>query len=177
MSDLIIAIKQKQYIAAKELIIKGHDLDVQDTQGCTALMYCCSGECNKNHQELIYLLLEKKANPDIQDDEGYTALTYSFELNRPDINYKLIELTNLHLCDKAGYCALTRAVYHGREDLIDKICDSAKDREEVNEFRKHLVFENHSLWPYSIKKLEQAELYFTLKSDLRDKLPNKKKKI
>ena len=65
----------------KELLALGIDINIQDEEGNTALMYASY----KEHIEIVKELIKSGANVNIKDRKGKTALDYAREEEYDDI--------------------------------------------------------------------------------------------
>jgi len=98
-------------IKSMELLIKnGANINAVDKVGKTTLIHSINGYGSDAHLK-IKILLNAKANPDIQDNEGKTALMVA---SRSDRNHKSAKLlvehgANLDLLDKDGHPATANA--------------------------------------------------------------------
>ncbi len=97
----------------KKLLTYGFDMNAQDEDGVTALLYTMQ-EARKNFptHELIKLLLEKGANVDMQSGKGETALIIAARYGDTDIVKLLLEHgANHEIRDLQGATALHCAAY------------------------------------------------------------------
>jgi ankyrin repeat protein len=112
-------------VSVAELLVKnGANVDAADLSGRTALMRGCTGYGSDSHLK-VKLLLNAKANPDIQDNEGNNVLILAAT---SDSNQKAVKLlvdhgANLDLLAKDGHSATANA---SPENLMLLIAAGAK---------------------------------------------------
>ncbi len=71
------------------------DLNIQDREGKTALIYTIQKLNNWDNQEkIVQLLLEKGADINIKDKNGKTALVYAIENGDKNIEKMLVKTLN-----------------------------------------------------------------------------------
>jgi len=88
---------------ARYLIDRGANVNAQDKDGCTPLMFACQ----ENQPGTAELLVNKGAKLDLQDKEGGTALMFACRNDQPGIAQLLINKgAKLDLQDKEGWTAL-----------------------------------------------------------------------
>jgi ankyrin repeat protein len=87
--EIIDSVKNQNLNKLKLLIEHGYgvDIDIQDDDGFTALMYAC----DKNNIEIVKLLIENGSAINIQNNDGFTALMYACEKDNIEIVKLLIE--------------------------------------------------------------------------------------
>ncbi len=85
-TPLFIAARDGQAEAAKLLIYRGAELDVQTDQGATALMMTLTQHfpTEKDRNDLLFYLLRRGANANLPDKAGYTPLYYAILACRPE---------------------------------------------------------------------------------------------
>lgn len=106
---LMIAINKNQPAIAQLLIEKGVDLNLQESDGFSALMIAAAKD---QQQEIARLLVEKGADLNLKTNKDVTVLMIAIGKNQPEIAQLLIEKgANLDLETIAGsYTALTFAI-------------------------------------------------------------------
>jgi len=114
-SPLILACYRGNIEVAKFLIENVKDINYNSDMG-TALM----AATYKNQPELVKLLLDKKANPDVSDANGTTALSLAVQFK----NDQLVKLLLDHKADKKikdnkGKTAFEYAVFSQNEHIIN----------------------------------------------------------
>lgn len=120
LTPLILCVQEEANLnIAKILLKKGADPDVTANSACSALHYAAM----KGFTPIIDLLLEWKANPNLQTKELQTPLHVFFNRKRKHhINVdKLIEASDLTLADSDGYTPLHEAIWNERSDLAMKM--------------------------------------------------------
>ena len=99
---------EKEYLEIVKLLVEnGADLDIQDNEGKTALIWAVK----KEYFKIVKLLVENRADLDIQDNEGKTALIWASIKE----NFKIVKLlvengADLDIQDNEGKTALIWAV-------------------------------------------------------------------
>lgn len=93
-TPLFIAARDGQSEAAKLLIFRGADLNVQTDRGATALLMAITQEypSEKARQDLLLYMLKRGANPNLADGNGFSPLYYAAALK----NVSAIELLLEH---------------------------------------------------------------------------------
>jgi ankyrin repeat protein len=143
---LKIAVVGCQNIQIIEFLLdQGADLDLQDSDGWSALM---EASANKN-EYIVKFLLEKGANPNLQNKLGKTALIIAI---KRAASLKIIELlldngANIHLKNEKGNSALKIARKCNQKQII-KMCRKRKF--------KHYSIKNKQL--YDKNKLLRSKL-------------------
>jgi len=146
-SILIKTIKNRRNNEFLQIIGMDVELDKQDKNGKTALMYLLDKYRLKDApMENIMKMLEKDQNLDLRDDKGYTAfmyqVLYSFELRNIGILKLLYSKgLNIHLTNKDGKNALLLAIdeYMNRGNSFKEIIDYLKDLEQKLNIEKNKI--------------------------------------
>ena len=113
-STLILASYRGNIEVAKFLIANVKDLNYNSGMG-TALM----GAVYKNQLELVKLLLENKANPNLVDANGVSALILAVQFKNYSIVNELIKWkADTEFKDKNGNTALEYAILQNDDKLI-----------------------------------------------------------
>lgn len=110
-----------------QLLSKGADIDEKDTNndGRTALMAAVL----YSYTELVSLLLDHGANPNVKDDFGETALLTVCDNGETAIALKLIENgANLNDANALGQTPLSKAVSHGHMELAVMLFEKLLDK-------------------------------------------------
>lgn len=74
-------------------------INYQNDAGWTALMMACANSNRYSNNEIVKLLLDQDADPNIQDKYGYTALMLSCENSNTDSNNETVILLLDHKAD------------------------------------------------------------------------------
>src|SRR5205823_5203182 len=81
-TPLIAAVRNGKLEAARLLLQRGADVNQVDAGGTSALMVAAEGNPDiKTPEQMISLLLEHKAKPDLVDNQGRTALARATAAN------------------------------------------------------------------------------------------------
>ena len=115
--DLIKACKRGDTECIKRRLCGLVDVNFQDQYGKTALMWACV----TSHPDIVKLLCEHGANPDIQDNSRFTALMWAIINHRSSIVQELCTC-NLELKDHGGRTALTWAVTVNDYECVKQLC-------------------------------------------------------
>jgi len=114
-SPLILACYRSNIPVVKFLIEKGAEINKVSDMG-TALMAATV----KKNTEMVQLLLDKKADPNITDPNGTTALIYAVQFNAPELIKLLLKYkADKNLKDKSGKTAFEYAAFSGNEAIIN----------------------------------------------------------
>ena len=92
-TPLFIAARDGQAEAAKLLIFRGADLNVQTDRGATALLMALTQPypSEKARQDLLIYMLKRGADPNLPDANGYFPLYYAATLKNADAVELLLE--------------------------------------------------------------------------------------
>lgn len=118
-TPLILAIKIKNPESVKLLLTHGakKGINLQDNDGCTALMWACMME---NTLKTVEELLKYGANTNLQNNDGRTALMYAAYKNNPALAKLLCKYgADVDLKDNADKTAQTYADEAGHEAVAD----------------------------------------------------------
>ncbi|MDX8291171.1 M48 family metallopeptidase [Metabacillus indicus] len=134
-TELMAAAYENDVARANELIEEGKDLNTQDEAGRTALMYALIGSMDgeyeeefENYDEMIALLLENGANPDLMSEEGDIATVDIISLGNIDLANLLIEKgADIHKEDGYGQTPLTMAVYYEDAAMVELLLNAGAD--------------------------------------------------
>lgn len=114
-SPLILACYKGNLAVASFFIHNVKDINGNSTMG-TPLMAAVV----KRNSEIVKLLLENKANPNITDVNGTTALMYAVQFKNYEIATMLIKAkANPDLKDNRGHSALDYAILANDDKLIE----------------------------------------------------------
>ena len=99
------------------------DLNIQDNEGLTPLMYAILFGNLKSAK----ILLEYGANPDIQDNIGKTSLMYATQMRDPDLVRVLLEYySNPNTSDKDGYTPLMISACLGDTEIVKDLLKNVR---------------------------------------------------
>jgi ankyrin repeat protein len=106
----------QEYVNIARLLVSHHaPVNLQNTQGMTALMYACQ----EGNAEVIDLLLTHHATINLQNNQGMTALMYACQTANSDIVQSLLaQHADFNLQDKRGLTALMHACQTKNTDII-----------------------------------------------------------
>src|SRR5438128_404900 len=110
--ELITAIENNNIEKALSVIEAGCLLDIQDKDGCTAIMYACQNKL----EQVAFKLIEAKCSLDIQDKNGETTLMYACRHKFEQAVIRLIE----------SGCDIDKVDYRGKTAI-----DMAKEKEMI----------------------------------------------
>ncbi len=114
-SPLILACYRGNFVVAEFLIHNVKDINGSSKMG-TPLMAAVV----KRNTEIVKLLLENKANPNISDVNGTTALLYAVQFKNYEIVAMLIQAkANPDMKDNRGNSALDYAILSNDDKLIE----------------------------------------------------------
>jgi ankyrin repeat protein len=118
-----------------QLLVAGADASIRNDRGMTALHAAAFG----GDSEAVSLLIgDAKFSSRIDIDEhtnkfGVTALIVAAEENEGDVLAHLITLgADKEIAERHGYTALTRAAYHGHEQIITILLRSGAACQEID---------------------------------------------
>jgi len=102
--------------------IKNNDINIKNAQGLTALMIACRNSKICNNMNTIKLLLNSKANVDLQDNCGWSALMMASRYSNSDSSIEIVKLlfdhkANVDLQDNYGWSALMIASRYSNETI------------------------------------------------------------
>ncbi|MEL1254996.1 ankyrin repeat domain-containing protein [Flavobacterium sp. DGU38] len=114
-SPLILACYRGNTEVAKFLIENVKDINYNSDMG-TALM----AATYKNYPQLVKLLLEKKANPNLTDANGTTALSLATQFKNSELIKLLLDYkVDKTIKDNKGKTAFEYAVFSQNEEIIN----------------------------------------------------------
>jgi ankyrin repeat protein len=118
-TPLMMACRGGHLDVVEKLLDSSH-LDHQNSDGMTALFYASVNE----HPDIVKLLLDHGANPDLQNTNGNTALTAASFNGYMEITKLLMDHgAKLDIRNNRGHTALTLAYHH---DNIRKMLSDAQ---------------------------------------------------
>jgi ankyrin repeat protein len=137
MSNLITATISNDIVEFTRIIIQNdNEIDAQNPNGITALMFACM---NGNFL-MVQILYNRGANLNITNDRRQTALIVAIECNQPDIMMFLINAgTSLNIVDIYGN---TAHYYYMMSTSIDIHRVSVPEFNIYIENNQHLLNQN-----------------------------------
>lgn len=127
--------KTAGYNIAKSLLNHGADLNIQDNDGNTALMYAA----DQGLSDIFELLLEGGADPDIQNRSGNTALMMASYQDHTEIVRLLLDHgADPNIKNRFGNSALMRAEERGYNDIATLI----REHIDLQKGQQNLAFMN-----------------------------------
>ncbi|MBI3441067.1 MAG: ankyrin repeat domain-containing protein [Proteobacteria bacterium] len=116
--------------AVKTVLRKGANLDEQDEEGFTALLWAaCLG-----HTEVVRLLISEGAAIDVKDNDGRTALIWAAWNRQTECARLLIDRGGavVNIRDKQGWTALMYAANVNHAKTVQLLVDSGANINESN---------------------------------------------
>ena len=123
--SLINTVRNGQFAMVKTLIERGVDVNSQNNNGKTALMWAAY----HGNVEVIAALVNAGANANAQDKDGLTPMMYAAWRKgcAPGVK-KLIELgADPNVADDQGQTSLMKAVWFGMNDIVQVLLDNGAD--------------------------------------------------
>lgn len=106
----------------EQILKKEIEIDLRDKAGNSATMRAADIH---GSGEVLRLLLEQKANPDLQNENGETALTRACaSVHRDKVQMLIAAGADPNLQDKDGNTALMIACKFGRKDVVKALLDA-----------------------------------------------------
>jgi len=115
---LLKAVKDNDQNAVKQLLKKRYiNVNIKDEYGENLLTKASmSGECGN---QILKMLLEKGANPNIQNDDGWIVLAYPAHTgDQKQVEILLNGGANPNMQDEWGFTALTHAAEKGYSEIV-----------------------------------------------------------
>ena len=123
---LLKAINDGDYYAAKAAILTGAQVNGRDDHDTP---YICIAAA-KDDANMVYILLDQGANPDIARRDGENALMIAAEKGNADmVKYLLYYKADPNEVDRNGETALIKAARIGDRDIVQKLVDAKADLE------------------------------------------------
>ncbi len=119
------SVKGGAFAEVKGLIEEGTDVNAQDNEGWTALMWALE----YGHTEVVKLLIEEGADVNAQSNSGETALWAASRYGQhPDIVKLLIEEgADVNAKDKKGFTALMYSSREGNTEIVKLLIEAGAD--------------------------------------------------
>jgi len=116
------------------------DVNARNWQGKTPLIFAIEllwSSVSEKRMEIIKLLLQAKANPDIKDSDGITALRYAVSLHNTNIVKLLLEAdANPDIQDSEGNTALIIASLWGQQDIVTLLLNAHANPNIMNSYNE-----------------------------------------
>ena len=110
--------------AAKMLLDKQADVNIQNVEGVTPLYMAC----NKGHNDIVKMLLDKQADINIHNVEGGTPLFMACHKGHKDIVKMLMKKqANVNIQNVEGVTPLFIACENGHKDIVKVFLDKQAD--------------------------------------------------
>lgn len=110
--ELLTTAKSGQSSLAEELLDQGADINYQDQEGKTALIWALKN----NKPRMVKLLLNRGANPNLGDNSGETPLHIAVGLSNPNLVQELLNAgANPNVSNSYGELPLPRAINNIRK--------------------------------------------------------------
>jgi len=122
--DLLKAMRAEDKNKARRLLNEPYiATNITDEFGSTSLMYAAC----YNYFEIVQILLDKGANPNIQGKDGTTALHWAVTYNNPEIVQILVDRgANLKIKNKCNHTALDVALMGKNQAIINILIANEK---------------------------------------------------
>jgi ribosomal protein S27AE len=130
--ELFYAVQNGDFSSVRELIDKGVDVNVTDTDGWAPIHYATS----KGLTKIIQILVEKGADPNKRTREGWTPLHLAVVYDKYDVAMLLLQKgADPNLQDSKGKTPLHWAIENNKSELVKLLVESGArldvpDREE-----------------------------------------------
>ena len=148
---IIDAVKEQDSQAVLRLIEECVDLNVQDPQGNTALMWAV----HRNNLDIVHILINVGADLDVPDYGQNTPLILAVWKGAEKVAQALISAeADLNMRDGEGKSALTYAMDRGLEDMIYQLVSKGADISGLSQ--------QHKVQYHSV--LRDARRYFLSKN-------------
>ena len=120
----------------KDLLSKGADINALCVNGSYAVLAACS---DPEKIELLDFLLNSGANPNLVTNAGDTSFTYCVKGKSPHSITKIIDAgADINFRDSNNSTPLQSALFVNKTDNILAVCQGAKDKAQIDEFRKQV---------------------------------------
>jgi len=119
--ELFHAIQNGDFSSVRELIDKGVDVNVTDTDGWAPIHYATS----KGLTKIIQILVEKGADPNKRTREGWTPLHLAVVYDKHDVAVLLLQKgADPNLQDSKGKTPLHWAIENNKTELVKLLVES-----------------------------------------------------
>jgi uncharacterized protein len=127
--NLVTAARAGDIAAVKSLLASGADVDAQDGEGSTALMFAAM----RGDSKMVEALLAAGANPNLKDANGETALLLGAARGVEIVRALLSEGANPNLADGEGQTALLVAA-ENQPESVRLLIESGADVNHLDDF-------------------------------------------
>jgi ankyrin repeat protein len=121
VDELVTAVWGFDTKKVTELIDSGVDINGTNSQGTTALLLACSF---KDNDEMIGLLLDKGADPNVRGPRGETALGFAARYSVKAVKMLLDKGADINAKDDAGWTALKWANQMKQSEVVKFLKDN-----------------------------------------------------
>lgn len=121
---LMKAIEDGDYYAAKAAILNGGQVNGRNDHG---IPYICLAAA-KGDRDMVYILLDQGANPDLARRDGDTALMIAAEHGYVDMATTILaHMPDVDAVDRNGETALIKAARLGNREIVTKLIAAKAD--------------------------------------------------
>tara|TARA_A100001037_G_scaffold276386_1_gene275638 strand:+ start:189 stop:611 length:423 start_codon:yes stop_codon:yes gene_type:complete len=114
----------------QQYLSQGVSVDAVDVEGRTALFFAAAN----GHLEIVELLLENEADPNIANAQDNTALHWACVNGHTAVVEKLLSVgAKTAVCNAGGRTALDEAMHNDRQECIDAILKASGVEDEEHE--------------------------------------------
>ncbi len=146
MTDIWSAAENGKISVIKKLLEEGIDINLQDSEGWTALMFASRFSDNESSLEIVKLLIDSGADLNLQDIDGMTALMLACEPSNTNSSLEIAKLlinsgADLNIKSNNGWTALMVASSDSNTDgkssleTVKLLIDSGADLNLKNNMR------------------------------------------
>ncbi len=126
-TPLILATKKIYVEIVRMLIDAGADLDKQDSDDFTALMWAAWRK-NPEYRKILRMLIDNGANLNLKDNGGDTALIWAANAEHKEAVTMLIDAgADINIQNVNGNTALIWAVYRGNSEIAQMLINAEAD--------------------------------------------------
>ena len=127
---MIDAALNGRVLDVRKLLDSGVDPDSKDEYECTALLHACFF----GHEEIVNLLLQRKANVNAETKQGNTALRIACDNGRVAVAQLLIDNNaDVNVRNEYGETALHEASSQGRDEIVRFLLENKADVDVRNQ--------------------------------------------
>jgi ankyrin repeat protein len=126
MTEWLSILQNNDYIAAKQHIRDGGDLNATTEAGESVLAYALKNKCD---QDMLELLIDNGADLFYSDDEGVSIFDFAITYNNMYIIQLLLEkgVDVNETSRRSGFTALMAAVCYNRSDIVKLLLKAGAD--------------------------------------------------